>query len=94
MAINTGLRQAEVLGLVWSNIDFKAGSIRVDGQLERARVEDGIKVSPHRVEYAKSEAGSRTVTLIDADLFKALRKHLLGEPGQGTRRSGLLHARG
>ena len=34
--------------------------------------------SAHRVEYAKTDAGSRIVELIPSDLFKALKKHKLG----------------
>jgi integrase len=35
LALNAGLRQSEILGLLWGNVDFKAKTIGVDGQLER-----------------------------------------------------------
>lgn len=33
----TGLRQSEILGLQWSDIDFEAGTIHVQRQLQKAR---------------------------------------------------------
>jgi integrase len=68
---------AEILGRIWGNIDFKNERIRVTGQLERGRTEAGGWLAPHRVEYAKTDAGSRTVELIPADLFLALKEHRL-----------------
>jgi integrase len=83
IAINTGMRQSEVLGLLWRNIDFAKRSIIVDGQLERAGKQDEITIPPHRVDYAKSEAGHRTITLIDADLFKVLRQFRMASAFKG-----------
>jgi len=77
VALHTGLRQAEILGLWWSNIDFSNKAIHVTGQLDRGRKEEGVWIRPDRVEYAKSEAGCRKVELIPSDLFKALREHKL-----------------
>ena len=34
-ALETGMRQSEILGLRWSRIKWKSGEIRVDAQLER-----------------------------------------------------------
>lgn len=34
-ALETGMRQSEILGLRWSRVKWKAGEIRVDAQLER-----------------------------------------------------------
>ena len=33
MALNTGMRLSEILGLRWSRVDFKKGTIKVDAQL-------------------------------------------------------------
>ena len=41
-AVFTGLRLGELLGLVWANVDFDAGFIRVRRQLDR----DGSRVEP------------------------------------------------
>jgi integrase len=38
----TGVRVGELCGLVWGNIDFDAGVVRVEKQLGR----DGVRVSP------------------------------------------------
>jgi integrase len=72
LALNAGLRQSEILGLLWGNVDFKAKTITVDGQLERARTEDGNWLPAIRVKYAKTDAGNRSVGLIPTDLFKVL----------------------
>lgn len=37
----TGMREGEVLGLTWSNVDFNRGSILVDKQLQRAPEKGG-----------------------------------------------------
>ena len=75
LALYAGLRQSEILGLLWGNIDFKAKTIRVDGQLDRARTEDGNWLPAHRVKYAKTDAGNRSVELIPGDLFKVLAEY-------------------
>jgi integrase len=77
VAVNSGLRQSEILGLVWGSIDFKSECIRVTGQLERGRMEAGVWLPAQRVEYAKTDAGSRTVELIPSDIFLALKEHRL-----------------
>lgn len=37
----TGLREGEVLGLKWDCVDFKAGTIRIDKQLQREKKKGG-----------------------------------------------------
>jgi integrase len=45
-AVFTGLRQGELLGLRWMDIDFEAGLVHVRGQLDRSkRRVAGAKVS-------------------------------------------------
>jgi integrase len=56
-AVFTGLRQGELLGLRWGDLDLEAGVIRVRGQLGR----DG-EWSP----FAKTQAGLREVVLMPA----------------------------
>lgn len=41
----TGLRRGELLGLLWSNIDFKKGTICIDRQLQREKKKGGRYVS-------------------------------------------------
>lgn len=57
VAIFTGLRQGELLGLRWCDVDFDEGVVRVRGQLGR----DGVW-SP----FAKTDAGLRDVVLMPA----------------------------
>src|SRR5438034_938261 len=52
-ALFTGLRQSEQLGLVWSDVGFDAGYVRVRKQLSRA----GVRVEP------KTEESVRDVIL-------------------------------
>lgn len=54
------------------HVDFKAKTIRVEGQLERARTDDGNWLRANRVKYAKTDAGNRSIELIPGDLFKVL----------------------
>ena len=65
-----GLRQQEVLGLRWSEIDFKAGVMRVRHQLTR-----GDRNNPPRPIRLKTKAGIRDVVLVP-DLAHTLQRHL------------------
>jgi integrase len=56
--IATGLRPGELLGLLWSDIDFKARTLTVTGTLKTDSV-NGF----HRKPFPKSEAGKRTLVL-------------------------------
>jgi integrase len=58
-ALYTGLRISELLGLIWSDIDFTAGTISVNAQLSRAhRNNPAQRVAP------KSAAAYRDIPLI------------------------------
>ena len=48
LALFTGLRQSELLGLTWDSIDFKKGTIQINKQLSRDifRKDSGIFTSP------------------------------------------------
>jgi len=58
MFIATGLRPGELLGLQWSDIDFKNRTLTVTGTVKRDSV-NGF----HRQGYPKSEAGERVLVL-------------------------------
>src|SRR4051812_47369806 len=62
----TGLRLGEVQGLIWQEVDFEAGFVRVRKQLDRT----GVRVSP------KTPQAVRAVVLMPA-LGKILRAHRL-----------------
>jgi integrase len=77
-AVFTGLRQGELLGLTWGDIDFDRGVVRVRKQLDRS---SGERVEP------KTPAAIREVLLFDglAALLKAHRERAfaLGRAGHG-----------
>jgi integrase len=70
LALSSGLRRGEVLGLRWGDVDLDAGRIFVRGQL--------IEYQDHSVEYVtpKTESGVRTITLPaqTVELLRQLRK--------------------
>jgi integrase len=63
-AIFTGLRQAELLGLTWADVDFDGGVVHVRRQLDRS----GIHVQP------KTPQALRSVILMPS-LAQLLREH-------------------
>ena len=67
LALYTGMREAELLGLSWDNVDLAAGRLKVHMQLVR---QDGrwVRVPP------KTKAGSRSIALA-SDVVEALRDH-------------------
>src|SRR4029453_15030115 len=65
-AVYTGLRQSELLGLRWRDIDFDESKIRVRHQMSRAK-----KSAPAKILPLKSDAGER-----DLDLTPELAKVL------------------
>jgi integrase len=67
--VYTGLRIQECLGLVWSDIDFEAGLIRVQYQLTRA-----TRTEPARRVPLKTR-GSRREIRLESDLAALLRRH-------------------
>jgi integrase len=70
VAVLAGLRQAEILGLRWSEIDFTEGVIKVRHQLTR-----GSRTAPPRAARLKTKAGTRDVILLP-DLASLLQTHL------------------
>lgn len=72
----TGVRLEESLGFVWEDFDLDGSVVTVRGQLERAvRDAEGTMIPAHRVEYAKTDAGTgREIDLTD-DLVAILRRH-------------------
>ena len=71
LAVTTGMRQSELLGLTWSSLDWEKKIIRVQWQLKR-NFKSGSKnyfVAP------KTNAGRRTIALGE-DTVEKLRNHL------------------
>jgi integrase len=67
VAVTTGLRRGELLGLRWSDLDLKAGTLTVNQSLERVRGALTFK-SP------KTKTSRRSITLPAATL-QALQEH-------------------
>jgi integrase len=61
------MREAELLGIAWEDVDFAAGTVRVHQQLVRVAGE-------WRLAPPKTKAGARTVALAP-DAMAALRDH-------------------
>jgi integrase len=70
VALATGMRQSEILGLKWSDLDWKSKTISVVRQLERNPKSPGEYFS-----RVKTEAGRRKIKLGDQTIEK-LRNHL------------------
>lgn len=68
-ALFSGLRLSELLGLVWSDVDFERGVLRVSHQLAR----DGSR------KQLKTPAARRDVVLMP-ELATVLRRHRLASP--------------
>jgi integrase len=77
-ALTLGLREGELLGLKWSDVDFASRTLRVNQtvqRIERVRTDDdqGAKTSLQFVE-TKTDRSRRVLSLSDS-LIKALRLH-------------------
>ena len=68
MAVTTGLREGELLGLKWSDLDWVTRRLSVQRQLQRLKDRGLVFSSP------KSQAGERAV-LLSMDTIKRLRGH-------------------
>jgi len=58
VAIKTGMRQGELLGLKWSDLDWDRGTISIVRQVQRVKGE-GMQFMP-----PKTKAGRRTIKLV------------------------------
>jgi len=68
LAIRTGVRQGELLGLHWSDVDLEAGTIKIGQQLQRVEGKGLV------LRDTKSRTSHRTVSLSEAGL-RDLREH-------------------
>jgi len=73
-ALYSGLRISELLGLIWNDIDFDVGLIRVRAQLSRAH-----RGEPARRVATKTPASVREVPLVE-QLARQLTVHKLATP--------------
>lgn len=68
LAVTTGMRQMELLGLKWTDLDWDKQTLKVERQLVRSRVK-GIQFLP-----PKTNAGRRTLSL-GSNTISALKDH-------------------
>jgi len=68
LAITTGMRQGELLGLHWANVDLEGGTIRITTTMQRLWKRGMVEGEP------KTRAGRRSVA-IASPLVAALREH-------------------
>jgi integrase len=57
LALMTGMREGELLGLQWTDVDWERGQVRIQRQLQRVKGNGTILVPP------KTKAGLRQITL-------------------------------
>lgn len=69
LAVHTGMRRGELLGLSWDDIDFKNSKIYIRDTLQRIRGK-GLLLK----EYPKTESSRRSIDISDK-LVKLIKKH-------------------
>jgi integrase len=90
LAVTTGLRQGELLGLKWDDVDLEAGTLRVRRTLTTAK--GGPQLT------APKTKGSRRTVKLTQSAVKALRSHLerqldeIDKAGSLWRENGLIFA--
>ena len=68
LALTTGMRQGELLGLKWQDVDLASGRVQVRRTLARVTGKGWVESEP------KSAAGTRTVRLV-SPVVSALQRH-------------------
>ena len=68
LAIKTGMRKGELLGLKWTDLDWAKGLIRVQRQVQRVTGQGMVFMPP------KTKAGKRTIAL-GSETLRVLREH-------------------
>ena len=86
LAIHTGLRQGELLGLKWEDMDFEAGRLQVRRTLTTAK--DGPVLSTPKTK------GSRRSVKLTQSAAEALRSHLQRQLGEIDRAGTLWEENG
>jgi integrase len=86
LAVTTGLRQAELLGLKWDDIDLEAGTLQVSRTLTTA------KGGPRLI--APKTKGSRRTVKLTQNVVQALESHLERQLGEIVRAGSLWRENG
>jgi integrase len=90
LALRLGLREAELLGLLWADLDWTKGTLRVSGQIQR--------VGRQTVRTTTKTKKSERALPLDEDLLNVLRAHWQNQleekrlPDNGWKEHGLILA--
>lgn len=71
VALFTGLRESELLGLTWNSVDFSRGTLAIDKQLARNRFRQNDNV------FSSPKSGKSRVLLPASAVMKTLRRQQL-----------------
>lgn len=76
VALGTGLRIGEILGLKWSDIDFKNNELHVNRSLQKAAIYEGDKIVRYEVQETtpKTKNSFRTIP-VPQNIIKKLKAH-------------------
>ena len=76
VALGTGLRIGEILGLKWSDIDFKNNELHVNRSLQKAAIYENNKIVRYEVQETtpKTKNSLRTIP-VPQNIIKKLRAH-------------------
>lgn len=76
VALGTGLRIGEILGLKWSDIDFKNNELHVNRSLQKAAIYENDKIVRYEVQETtpKTKNSLRTIP-VPQNIIKKLRAH-------------------
>jgi integrase len=80
VAMNTGMRKSELLGLRWCDVDLIRATVQVRQQHTKVQGVPGERAK-RQTSDPKSDSGHRTITL-PPDCVAILREHLAGQPTQ------------
>lgn len=76
LAIHTGMRHGELLGLTWDNFDFQENSVSITHTLREVRFidDDGVGHLKSQLNEPKTKASRRTLTL-SRSVLEAIERH-------------------
>lgn len=74
LALNLGMRQAELLGMTWDAVSFEESTLHIFRQLRRVPGQEEGSSKVFALQTTKTKAGERTLQL-DDDLIDVLRAH-------------------
>jgi integrase len=77
LAVTTGLRRGEILGLKWTDVDLEAGTLKVSRSLDSL-------YGPHQEVDPKRQA-SRRASKLPAPVVEALRRHRAAQEARRAR---------